>query len=140
MTMKPSYDNPLNGIVEGMTVYDANGERVGTVAEVHLGGEEREDLMEGRADSASEDIRRAGENVTVDNLSEVFDMTEMSEDIARTLLNSGYIRVESDELTGAASYLLPDRVSLVHDGQVTLASSLENLKEYPHPGKGERRE
>lgn len=137
MTMQPSYDNPLNGIVEGMPVYDSNGEHIGKVAEIHFGGQEA-DATTGRADSAAEDIRRAGRDVETD-VSRAFNV-DVSEEMAKQLTRSGYIRVEGSGLDGTAAYIMPDRIGLIHDGQVKLASSLENLREFPHPNKGEHRE
>jgi hypothetical protein len=137
MTMQPSYDNPLNGIVEGMPVYDSNGERIGVVAEIHFGGQEA-DAYSGRSKSAAEDIRRAGRGTETEEAN-AFN-GDVSEEIAEQLTLNGYIRVEGSGLTGAAAYIMPDRIGLINDGQVKLASSLQNLREYPHPGKGERNE
>lgn len=137
MTMQPSYNNPLNGIVEGMPVYDSNGELIGSVAEIHFGGQEA-DAYSSRSKSAAEDIRRAGRDLDTE-VSSAFD-GDISDEIAEQLTLNGYIRVEGSGLTGAAAYIMPDRIGLINDGQVKLASSLQNLREFPHPGKGERNE
>jgi hypothetical protein len=131
MTMKPSYTNPFNGIVEGMPVFDSSGERVGTVAEIHLGGQQSPDPEEGDSKSAAPDIARADQNPPKLDLTQIFDGV-VSDETAYVLLREGYIRIESDELTGAAAYIMPGRISEVYDGEIKLASSLRNLKEYPH--------
>jgi len=137
MTMQPSNNNPLNGIVEGMPVYDSNGERIGVVAEIHFGGQET-DAYSGRSKSADEDIRRAGRDVDTE-ITSAFN-GDVDSEVAEQLALNGYIRVEGSGLTGAAAYIMPDRIGLINDGQVKLASSLRNLREFPHPGKGERNE
>jgi|GEM_PF-2755055 len=138
MTMQPSYDNPFNGIVEGMPVYDSNGMLIGSVVEIYLGGQEWPDPDEGDPKAATPDIAHADENPPDLDLTRIFD-AEVSEELAETLLREGYLRIESSELTGVNTYIMPERISEVVDGQVKLASSLRNLKEYPHPSVGGER-
>jgi hypothetical protein len=135
MTMKPSYDNPFNGIVEGMPVFDSNGERIGTVAEIHLGGHETPDPNKGDSKSMAGDIQKADQNKPQPDLTEMFNGA-VSDEVAQAMMLNGYIRIDSAELTGASAYVMPDRISEVYDGQIKLASSLRNLKEWPHPTVG----
>lgn len=131
MTMKPSNENPFNGIVEGMAVYDANGQHIGAVAEVHFGGQQWPDSEEGDSKSAAEDIRRADEQPPDLELAQLF-QDQVSEDLAQELLRNGYLRLDSRELTGAAAYLMPGAISEVTGGEIKLVQSLHNLKEWPH--------
>ena len=135
MTMKPSYDNPFNGIVEGMPVYDSNGEHIGTVAEIHLGGQQMPDPNEGDSKSMAGDIQKADQSAPPIDLTQIF-KGEVSDEVAEAMLLNGYMRIDSSELTGGAAYIMPDRISEVFDGQIKLASSLRNLKEWPHPSVG----
>jgi len=135
MTMKPSYDNPFNGIVEGMPVYDSNGEHIGTVAEIHLGGHQMPDPNEGDSKAMAGDIQKADQTPTAVDLTQIFDGA-VSDEVAHAMLRTGYIRIEGSGLTGASSYVMPDRISEVFDGQIKLASSLRNLRDYPHPTVG----
>lgn len=131
MTMKPSYENPFNGIVEGMAVYDANGQYIGTVAEIHFGGQQWPDPEEGDSKSAAEDIRKADEQPPDLNLAQVFE-DQVSEELAQEMVRNGYIRLESPELTGAAVYLMPGTISEVTGDEIRLVQSLRNLKEWSH--------
>ena len=135
MTMQPSYNNPFNGIIEGMPVYDSNGMLIGSVVEVYLGGQTWPDPDARDPKSAAPDIARADETPPDLDLTQIFD-AEVSEELAEAMLRDGYIRIESSELTGANTYIMPERISEVADGGVRLASSLRNLKEYPHPTVG----
>jgi hypothetical protein len=138
-------DNILINIHEGMTVYDRDGEKLGTVDRVYLGtvSEEGQNWGKGPADTTTADAPGYA-----DDPGEVFGMSgedpaaidfafgggispseTSGSEIRELLLRHGYIRIKSSGLFASDRYVMPDRIDSVSGERVRLNLSKDELKD-----------
>jgi hypothetical protein len=106
----PFSDRVPQRIGEGMPVYDREGEAVGIVDVVYLGGASDE-AIERALDPERAPPTPAGEIVRT-----AFETDEMPGEMRARLMKQGYIRVKGDDISGLRRYLGPEQI----DGIFTL--------------------
>ncbi len=98
---------------EGMPVFDVEGNRIGTVEIVFMGGLSDRAIELG-ADSADSPVITAGEpDNWVGMLKEVFDPLDLPRELKERLLNNGYLLIEGEGLLAADRLVLPEHISSV---------------------------
>ncbi|HZM24842.1 MAG TPA: hypothetical protein VFC02_24035 [Anaerolineales bacterium] len=91
-------------ISEGMPVYDRQGEAVGTVKTVYLGGASDE-AIERALNPEKAPPTPAGETVST-----AFEADDIPKELRARFMKEGYIVVEGPDLKGTRSYLGPEHV------------------------------
>lgn len=91
-------------ISEGMPVYDREGEAVGIVKVVYLGGAS-EEAIERVLRPEEAPPTPAGETVST-----AFDADDVPSELRARFMKQGYIVVDSPDLTGIRGYLGPEKI------------------------------
>lgn len=106
-------------IHEGMDVYDANEDKIGTVSYVRLTDEKASEI--GPETATISDTNDPYDNTLVRNLVEAFvGDDDLPQEIRRRLLREGFVRVDTGILR-ADRYVTPDQISHVSDENVYLS-------------------
>jgi hypothetical protein len=120
------HSSPLNFIREGMTVYDREDDKIGSVERLYFGSGSTVDQDEynmsvepGRADLPG--------NALVDAIANVFDPTDIPQEMQERLLQSGFIRIDGAGLFAADRYVMPDQIASVSDEAVYLKVTKDEL-------------
>lgn len=118
--------SPLNFVREGMTVYDREDKKIGTVERLYFGSGSTVDRDEydmpvepGRVDLPG--------NALVDAIANVFDPTDIPEEMQQRLLQSGFIRIDGAGLFAADRYVMPEQIASVSDEAVYLKVAKDEL-------------
>ena len=105
--------SPLpQSIYEGMTVYDREGEVVGTVQVVYFGGASREAVERVLKSDQAPDVA-ASEN-DESNL----DANEIPKELRARMMQQGYILVTGPDLTGVKRFLTPEQIEGVFSAEI----------------------
>lgn len=120
--MSDAGPNPLVHIQKGMAVYDADGNEIGEVDEVHLGQQTRanSDAMPGTESAIDEAIGVDGEHVITEGYPEILDAHQLPEALVERMLREGYLRVQHPGLPSADHVILPDQIDSVSEEGVYL--------------------
>jgi hypothetical protein len=108
----PIPDRLPQRISEGMMVYDREGEVVGTVQVVYLGGASEEAIKKALKSHEASDVT-TGESDESD-----FDANEVPLELRRRLMEKGYVLIQGPDLTGAKRYLTPEQIEGVFSEEV----------------------
>jgi hypothetical protein len=108
----PLSDRVPQRIGEGMPVYDREGEAVGIVKTVYLGGASDE-AIERVLHPTTAPPTPAGETVST-----AFDTDNVPPEMRARLMKQGYVLVEGADITGLRGYLGPEQI----EGMFTLES------------------
>ena len=100
----PLSDRIPQRIGEGMPVYDRDGEAVGTVKTVYLGGASDE-AIERALNPEQAPPTPAGETVST-----AFEEDEIPKDLRARFMKQGYLVVEGADITGLRGYLGPEHI------------------------------
>ena len=100
----PFSDRVPQRIGEGMPVYDREGQAVGIVDVVYLGGASDE-AIERALDPEKAPPTPAGEIVQT-----AFEADEMPREMRARLMKQGYIRVKGNDITALRRYLGPEQI------------------------------
>ena len=116
----------LNFIREGMTVYDREDKKIGSVERLYFGSSSTADQDEynmpvepGRADLPR--------NPLMDAIADVFDPNDVPEEMRERLLQRGFIRIDGAGLFAADRYVMPEQISSVSDEAVYLRVAKDEL-------------
>ena len=117
--------NVLESVSEGMKVFDSRNHEIGKVDYVKL---VETDPATGQPLAA--DIEEADDRDTsvIEDLAEAFAGDELPEAVQKRLLHDGFIRMDADGLFAADRYVLPEQISSVSGGRVTLNVSKDELQ------------
>lgn len=120
-------DNILNLVQLDMPVYDVTNQEIGSVRRIYLGAatETQRELGTGPATVAPAD-QLPGDSV-VETLAEVFDPTDVPQELVEKLRHAGYIRLDSHGLFAADRYILPEQIRAVTGGVVHLSVGYDQL-------------
>jgi hypothetical protein len=100
----PLSDRIPQRIGEGMPVYDRDGEAVGTVKTVYLGGASDE-AIERALNPEQAPPTPAGETVST-----AFESDDIPRELRARFMKQGYLVVEGPEITGTRGYLGPEQI------------------------------
>ena len=100
----PLSDRIPQRIGEGMPVYDREGEAVGTVKTVYLGGASDE-AIERALNPEKAPPTPAGEKVWT-----AFESDDIPKELRARFMKQGYLVVEGPEITGIRGYLGPEHI------------------------------
>lgn len=116
----------LTQIYEGMTVYDRQGEKIGTVKRVYLGavGAEDEERGLGAATTAASETQ---ESSLLEDFAKAFAPDPLPEVLRNRLLRHGFIRIDSTGLFATDRYALPQQIASVADDRVILQVTRDEL-------------
>lgn len=119
----------LTQVHKGMKVYDVNDQHIGSVAFVHFGAanETQQELGVGPATSSPADAVEPRTRTIFDGISEVFDPTEVPEELRDKLLYSGYVRLDTAGLFASDRFITPDQIVNVADEDVHLSVNKDQL-------------
>ena len=97
---------------EGMTVYDREGQVVGTVKTVYLGGASDEAIQRALNPEKAPPTP-AGETVST-----AFETDDIPKELRARFMKQGYMVVEGPDLTGMRGYLGPEHVEGVFSEEI----------------------
>ena len=117
----------MTRIYEGMSVYDGEGEKIGTVRNVYLGAvsEEQDERGLGAATVAT-----PGQQDTslIDGFLKAFASPQpVPEPVRQRLLRHGFIRINTSGILTADRYARPDQIERVSEDHVFLRVPYEAL-------------
>lgn len=107
-------------IYEGMTVYDRDGDKIGTVRKVYLGtvSEAQDDRGLGAATTAAPALE---ENSLLDGFFKALAaVNPVPEPVRQRLLRQGFIQINTSGILTADRYATPDQIEGVSDDSVSL--------------------
>jgi len=119
----------LEQIREGMHVYDAGQNEVGTVDYVQFGDENPD--QPGAETASVNPGQRDTHDSLFDNIINVFKPDDLPEVIRARLLRRGFIRVDAPGLFNADRYISPDQILSVIGNKVMLKIRKEELIQQP---------
>ncbi|MGV3650472.1 MAG: hypothetical protein ACO1OK_03545 [Devosia sp.] len=117
------YGNLLRDIREGMSVYDRDQHKIGTVERVKFGDDDPS-TPEVEATTSSEPPRQ---DSLIENIAEAFAPDDIPEALRQKLLQQGFVRLDTSGLFASDRYILPDQILGVSDDKVTLKVSKDEL-------------
>jgi hypothetical protein len=100
----PLSDRIPQRIGEGMPVYDRDGEAVGTVKTVYLGGASDEAIARALNPEQAPPTP-AGETVST-----AFESDDIPRELRARFMKQGYLVVEGPDITGTRGYLGPEQI------------------------------
>jgi hypothetical protein len=117
----------LTRIYEGMTVYDPEGTKIGTVKGVYLGAVSP-DADERGLGSATTSDPGSPETSLLEDFARTISPTEpFPEELRQRLLREGFIRIDCSGIFTADRYAMPDHIAQVVDDQITLRVTRDDL-------------
>jgi hypothetical protein len=108
----------LAQVKEGMAVFNSANQRIGTVEAVYLGAESEAELF--GTEPATDDAPDLPGTRVPRMLAELFDPSEIPEEVAERLRYSGYLRIDPATLFAGDRYVTPDEIASVNDKGVFL--------------------
>ena len=112
--------NILTQIYEGMTVYDQEHSKVGTVKDIHLGDVSEEAEMRGLG-PATASVSGGSETPLLEGFVKAISPTEpLPEELRQRLLRRGFIRIDCSGIFTSDRYAMSDQIAQVSDDHVTL--------------------
>lgn len=132
--MTPTSDErtPLMGITEGMSVHDSDGDRIGKVRNVRMGGNDPVDAgrqaNESGVGTTDPDV---GDYATtlIDDVATTFtsDDNDLPEEEREQLLNKGYIQIDSSGFFTADRFATADQIARIEGNDVHLNVDQDDL-------------
>lgn len=128
----PSYnpaedDNILAQVYEGMTVYDPEGHKIGTVNHVRFGDATAEADEIGVGPATTADMERSETSLLEGFAKSVAPKDPVPEELRQRLLRRGFIRIDCTGMFASDRYAMSDQIARISDGQVILGVSREVL-------------
>lgn len=117
----------FNDIHEGMTVYDANQDKIGTVDYIQFGAASDTQRAQGSGPATVAPADNGYDQPLVDMVASVFNPGAMPDEMAQKLQHSGFIRIDSNGLFAADRYVIPDRIARVDSKGVYLNVTSDEL-------------
>jgi hypothetical protein len=117
--------NILAQVRDGMTVYDHNGDSIGTVRLVRMSDEMPDQPGPETASTTTSDRMR--EDSLIDDIADAFTHeSRLTEELRARLLHQGFVRIDLGVLR-ADRFALPDQISSVSDEDVHLNVAADDL-------------
>lgn len=99
-------------VSEGMTVYDREGEVVGTVQVVYFGGASEKAVKRELHSKEASDAEGSNSDAST------FAANDVPEELVARLMNQGYVLVSGPDLTGAKRFLMPEQIEGVFSEEI----------------------
>jgi hypothetical protein len=128
MMTSPTGPGGLLGLVrQGMEVYDAEGNKIGTVKRVYMGGgNDPADVRRQRQDAGADPAAgpHEADSTFLGDLFESFTPTGgMPDELRQKLEREGFVEIDAGGLFSDDRYATPDRIAEVTDDRVILGAS-----------------
>ena len=118
----------LRRITTGMTVYDVNGDKVGTVEDLYFGADADDPQGYGTGAATTGMPRTTATNGLVEDVIRgLFADDNMPETLRNRLLNEGFIQIEPGTLFGADMFATPDQIAGASSDGVRLNVEAQSL-------------
>lgn len=132
--MRPTSDErtPLMGVIEGMSVHDSDGDRIGKVRTVRMGGNDPVDAGRQANEAGSGTTNPdSGDYATtlINGVAESFtsDDNDLPEEERQNLLNKGYIQIDSSGFFTADRFATAEQIARVAGNDVHLNVDRDEL-------------
>lgn len=129
--MTPTSDErtPLLRITEGMNVHDSDGDRVGKVRLVRMGGNDPVDARRQAREAGVVDPGEDYATTLVDSIATAFtaDDHDLPEEERQNLLTKGYIQIDSSGFFAADRFATADQIARVDGDDVHLNVDRDEL-------------
>jgi hypothetical protein len=117
----------LTQIYEGMSVYDCEGDKVGTVKNVYFGTVSEEQDERGLGAATASPPGQQETSLLEDFAKTLAAPEPVPEPLRQRLLRHGFIRINTSGILAADRYAMPDQIESVSDNRVTLRVGYEEL-------------
>lgn len=117
----------LNGIYEGIPVYDANRNKIGNVEFVHFGAAGETQRTHGSGAATVTPADTGYDRPLTDIFASIFNPGDVPDEVAQKLYRTGFVRIDSDGLFAADRYVTPDQITRVADDGVYLSATRNEL-------------
>lgn len=117
----------LNGVHEGMAVYDANRDKIGEVEFVHFGSASETQLAHGTGPATVAPADAGYDRSLVDIFASIFSPGEVPDQLAQKLYRTGFVRIDSAGLFAADRYITPDQITRVDNDSIHLNVTRDEL-------------
>ena len=131
MTQQPcnreESNNILGQIYEGMSVYDHEGSKIGTVKQVRFGAvtEAADERGLGPATTA---LPERAETSLIEGVAKAISPNDpIPDELRQRLLRHGFIRIDCTGILASDRYAMPDQITQVSEDQVTLGVARDAL-------------
>lgn len=123
--MNPTSDErtPLAGVIEGMAVHGSDGERIGKVRRVRMGGNDPVDAGRQANEAGNSGGDTEGYATTlIDEVAGTFasDDNDLPEEGRQDLLTKGYLQIDSSGFFTADRFATPDQIARIEGDDVHL--------------------
>lgn len=125
MTMRHNDPDQANSVMSmirtGMAVYDASGDRIGTVEDLYFGAD-ADAPQHDASGAATTGMPRStrGGGLLDEVLRSIFGKDDLPETLRNRLLNEGFIQIEPGTLLGGDMFATPDQIAGVTNDGVRL--------------------
>lgn len=125
-------ENILTQVHEGMTVYDRDNNKVGTVESIYLGALSGTEEWSGTGPATEDTMETYDEPGVMEDFAfgggvDPRDSAEGSETLRNRLQRHGYVRMESTGLLASDRYILPEQIASVAEDRLNLQVSKDEL-------------
>jgi hypothetical protein len=110
----------LRQVYQGMDVYNNANEQIGTVEAVYLGAAND---AESGAEPATDNAHALPGTRVQRFVAELFDPTDMPDEVAERLRQSGYFRIDGPGLLAGDRFVMPDQIAHVSEKGVYLRTA-----------------
>ena len=120
-------DQILTQIYEGMSVYDPEGSKIGTVDQVHFGAVTAEADEHGLGPATTAAVEGAENSLIEDFAKSISPHEPVPKELRQRLLRRGFIRIDCTGFFASDRYAMSDQIAHVSDDQVTLKTTRDAL-------------
>jgi hypothetical protein len=120
-------ENILTQIYEGMTVYDPEGGKIGTVKHVRFGAATEEADERGLGPATTADSGSSETSLFEDFAKAISPNKPLPEELAQRLLRRGFIRIDCTGIFASDRFAMSNQIAHVSDDQVTLGVTRDAL-------------
>lgn len=110
----------FKNIHKGMTVYDSNNKKAGTVKDYYFGASSDEMEQHGVGAATAPDPSLRHDTLVDDVAKELFDKDNLPDEMRQRLINEGFIRIDSGGLFSSDRFAIADEIDHVGGENVYL--------------------
>jgi hypothetical protein len=106
---------------EGMSVYDAKGDKVGTIRQLYFGASGELANEEGEGSATAPNVATGLQDNLVADIARAFvDEDKLPEPVRDRLLHDGFLRIDATGIFTSDRFVTPDQVSSISGDKVNL--------------------